>query len=129
MSVIPDSHADLLERPVFCHLATIRADGTPHVNPMWFLWDGEFLSFTTSTKRAKYRELSERPSAAVSINDPEAPYRYLELRGTVEHIEPDPEGEFFAVLADRYALPMDGPVGDAPTRVRIYLRPAHATFQ
>lgn len=129
MSVIPDSHADLLERPVFCHLATIRADGTPHVNPMWFLWDGEFLSFTTSTKRAKYRELSERPSAAVSINDPEAPYRYLELRGTVERIEPDPEGEFFAVLADRYALPMDGPVGDAPTRVRIYLRPAHATFQ
>ncbi|MEY9893828.1 PPOX class probable F420-dependent enzyme [Catenulispora sp. MAP12-49] len=129
MSVIPDSHADLLERPVFCHLATIRADGTPHVNPMWFLWDGEFLSFTTSTKRAKYRELSERPSAAVSINDPEAPYRYLELRGTVERIEPDPEGEFFAVLADRYALPMDGPVGDAPARVRIYLRPAHATFQ
>lgn len=129
MSVIPDSHADLLERPVFCHLATVRADGTPHVNPMWFLWDGEFLSFTTSTKRAKYRELSERPSAAVSINDPEAPYRYLELRGTVERIEPDPEGEFFAVLADRYALPMDGPVGDAPARVRIYLRPAHATFQ
>jgi PPOX class probable F420-dependent enzyme len=129
MSVIPESHADLLERPVFCHLATIRADGTPHVNPMWFLWDGEFLSFTTSTKRAKYRELSERPSAAVSINDPDAPYRYLELRGTVERIEPDPEGEFFAVLADRYALPMDGPVGDAPTRVRIYLRPAHATFQ
>ena len=129
MSVIPESHADLLERPVFCHLATIRADGTPHVNPMWFLWDGEFLSFTTSTKRAKYRELSERPNAAVSINDPDAPYRYLELRGTVERIEPDPEGEFFAVLADRYSLPMDGPVGDASTRVRIYLRPAHATFQ
>ena len=129
MSVIPESHTDLLERPVFCHLATIRADGTPHVNPMWFLWDGEFLSFTTSTKRAKYKELSERPGAAVSINDPDAPYRYLELRGTVERIEPDPEGDFFAVLADRYALAMDGPVGDAPTRVRIYLRPTHATFQ
>jgi PPOX class probable F420-dependent enzyme len=129
MSVIPESHADLLERPVFCHLATVRADGTPHVNPMWFLWDGEFLSFTTSSKRAKYKELKERPNAAVSINDPDAPYRYLELRGTVERIEPDPEGEFFAVLADRYSLKMDGPVGDAPYRVRIYLRPAHATFQ
>ena len=129
MSVIPASHADLLERPVFCHLATIRADGTPHVNPMWFLWDGEFLSFTTSTKRAKYKELSARPNAAVSINDPEAPYRYLELRGVVDRVESDPEGEFFAVLADRYSLPMDGPVGDAPTRVRIYLRPTHATFQ
>ena len=129
MSVIPESHADLLDRPVFCHLATVRADGTPHVNPMWFLWDGEFLSFTTSTKRAKYKELSERPHAAVSINDPDAPYRYLEVRGVIDRIEPDLEGEFFAVLADRYGLPMDGPVGDAPFRVRIYMRPTHTTLQ
>lgn len=129
MSVFPASHADLLERPVFCHLATIRADGTPHVNPMWFLWDGEHLSFTTTTNRAKYKELSARPNAAVSINDPEAPYRYLELRGTVDRIEPDPEGEFFAVLAKRYSLPLEGTVGDAARRVRVYLRPAYASFQ
>ncbi|MFJ4920163.1 pyridoxamine 5'-phosphate oxidase family protein [Streptomyces sp. NPDC088725] len=37
MSLIPDSHKDLLERPLFGHLATIRAaDGGPQVNPMWF---------------------------------------------------------------------------------------------
>jgi hypothetical protein len=34
MSVIPDSHRDLLERPLFAHLATIRPDGKPQVNPM-----------------------------------------------------------------------------------------------
>ena len=92
MSVIPESHADLVERPVFCHLATIRPDGTPHVNPMWFLWDGEFLSFTTTTNRSKYKELSARPDAAVSINDPDAPYRYLELRGTVRPHRAGPGG-------------------------------------
>ncbi|WP_034272940.1 PPOX class F420-dependent oxidoreductase [Actinospica robiniae] len=129
MSVIPGSHADLLERPLFCHLATLRADGTPHVNPMWFLWDGDCLSFTTSTRRAKYRELVDRPDAAVSINDPEAPYRYLEVRGRVERIEPDTTGEFFDVLAKRYGLATDGPVGDAPQRVRIFLRPTHTTSQ
>jgi Pyridoxamine 5'-phosphate oxidase len=36
MSVIPESHADLLTRPLFAHLATNRADGWPQVNPMWF---------------------------------------------------------------------------------------------
>jgi PPOX class probable F420-dependent enzyme len=129
MTLIPDTHTDLLDRPLFGHLATTRADGTPHVNPMWFLWDGEFLSFTTSTTRAKYKELVARPYAAISVNDPDAPYRYLEIRGTVERIEPDPSGEFFDVLAKRYGLPMDGPVGDAAVRVRIFLKPTHATFQ
>jgi PPOX class probable F420-dependent enzyme len=129
VSVIPQSHKDLLDRPLFCHLGTLRADGTPQVNPMWFLWDGELLSFTTSTTRAKHKNLTADPHAAISINDPEAPYRYLEIRGVVDHIDPDPEGEFFDVLAKRYNLAMDGTVGDAPTRVRVYIRPTHATFQ
>jgi hypothetical protein len=29
MSVIPDSHRDLLERPLHAHLATVRLDGPP----------------------------------------------------------------------------------------------------
>jgi hypothetical protein len=33
------------------------------------------------------------------------------------------------VLAKRYGLVMDGPLGDAPTRVRVFVRPTHATFQ
>ena len=129
MSVIPESHQDLLDRPLFCHLATIRPDGTPQVNPMWFIWDGEFLSFTTSTTRAKYKNVTGDSHVAVSVNDPGAPYRYLEIRGVVDHIERDPEGEFFDVLAKRYGLPMEGPVGDAPTRVRVYVKPTHATYQ
>jgi hypothetical protein len=36
----PESHADLLERPLFAHLATIRPDGSPQSSVMWFAWDG-----------------------------------------------------------------------------------------
>jgi len=40
MSVdLPESHADLLERPLFAHLATIRPDGSPQISVMWFAWD------------------------------------------------------------------------------------------
>jgi hypothetical protein len=46
---------DLLERPLFAHLATSREDGWPQVNPMWFAWDGTYLKLTGTTIRARPR--------------------------------------------------------------------------
>jgi len=71
----------------------------------------------------QYRNIQHEPRVAVSINDPDQPYRYLEIRGTVTAIEPDPTAAFFAVLAERYALAMDGPPGDAADRVVYVVRP------
>jgi hypothetical protein len=39
----PESHLDLLERPLFAHLATVANDGSPRVNPMWFAWDSQVV--------------------------------------------------------------------------------------
>ncbi|UGT41878.1 PPOX class F420-dependent oxidoreductase [Nocardia yamanashiensis] len=128
-AVIPDSHTDLLTRPLFAHLATLNPDGTPQVTPIWQVYDGEFIRFTTTTNRAKHRNTAADPNVAVSINDPDAPYRYLEVRGVIERIEPDPEGDFFDVLARRYGLPYDRPVPDHPRRVVLVMRPTHATYQ
>ncbi|GAA2898731.1 PPOX class F420-dependent oxidoreductase [Nonomuraea rubra] len=127
--MIPESHLDLLTRPLFAHLATIGPDGTPHVNPVWTIWDGEYLRFTTTTDRRKCRNVQRDPNVAVSINDPEQPYRYLEVRGVVERVEPDPSGDFFDVLATRYGLAYDRPVGDAERRVVIVVRPTRTTQQ
>jgi hypothetical protein len=66
---------------------------------------------------------------ALSINDPDQPYRYLEVRGTVERLDPDPEGAFFDVLAKRYGLEYEAPVGDAERRVVLVMRPTHFTSQ
>lgn len=41
--VTPESLADLRERPLYAHLATVRPDGAPQVNPTWFRFDGEYL--------------------------------------------------------------------------------------
>jgi len=129
MSVIPESHADLLARPLFAHLATIRPNGQPQVNPMWFAWDGEHLRFTNTTVRQKYKNVTEHPEVAVSINDPDQPYRYLEIRGTVERIEPDPKGEFFDTIAKRYGMVLDGPVSDAEYRVIYVVKPTSVSKQ
>jgi PPOX class probable F420-dependent enzyme len=120
---IPDELRDLLERPLIASLATVRSDGAPQVNPMWFAWDGEHLKFTHTTYRKKFRNLEHNPAVSVSIFDPDQPYRYVELRGTVERIDPDPAGAFYVELAERYASPLgtEAPP-DAADRVVLFVR-------
>lgn len=121
---IPEDYRDLLERPTFAHLATIRPDGTAQVNTMWFKWDGEFLYFTHISGRQKYRNVTANPSVAISIADPDDQYRHLEVRGTLERIDPDPAGDFFVELAKRYDAPFGtNPPSDAADRIVIVVRP------
>lgn len=124
---MPEHNADLLWRPLYAHLATVMPNGSPHVSPMWFSWDGEFIRFTHTIGRLKYRSIAENPEIAVSINDPQRPYHYIELRGTVERIDPDPEGTFFVELAKRYEAPFGtNPPPDAADRVVLVVCPSKA---
>lgn len=117
MSIIPEGHADLLERPLYCHLATVSAAGRLQANPMWFVWDGETLRFTHTNTRRKYRQLQENPYLAISIVDPDNPARYLEVRATVDSIDDDFTGSLYVELSQRYGRgdggfqrPVRGPV-------------------
>jgi PPOX class probable F420-dependent enzyme len=70
---------------------------------MWFDWDGELMRFAHTTKRQKYRNVQINPQVAMSVSDPDDPYRYLELRGDVVPIKPDPTATFFRKIAKRYS--------------------------
>ncbi|HEX8967436.1 MAG TPA: PPOX class F420-dependent oxidoreductase [Chloroflexota bacterium] len=100
----PESHLDLLERPLFAHFATVASDGSPRVNPMWFVWDdvAGVLKLTHTNQRHNFRYLQKNPRVALSITDPDNQYRYLQLRGQIEKIEPDPTGAFYQSLQQRY---------------------------
>jgi nitroimidazol reductase NimA-like FMN-containing flavoprotein (pyridoxamine 5'-phosphate oxidase superfamily) len=50
-------------------LATTRADGSPHVAPIWFLPDGDDVVFTTWHASVKGRNLARDPRAAISVDD------------------------------------------------------------
>ena len=125
--VIPEELRDLLERPVHAHLATVRPDGTPQVNPTWVRFDGTYLWLTTTRVRQKTRNWQLQPAVALSFMDPDKPWRYLEVRGRVERILPDPGGEEFLRLAQRYNMPQDGPPEDAADRIAVAIRPFHTT--
>lgn len=101
-SLIPDDKRYLLENPNFGVLGTIRPDNTVQASPMWFEFDGEKLRFTHTTKRQKFRNLQHNPSMALAVYDPDNPVRYLEVRGRLAEIVPDPTGAFYDHLHRRY---------------------------
>ncbi|BCB80994.1 PPOX class F420-dependent oxidoreductase [Phytohabitans flavus] len=118
----PETHADLLERPLFAHLATVRPDGSPQSSVMWFEWDGKRIRMTHTKTRQKFQNLNREPRIALSITDPEDGYRFLEVRGVVEAIEDDDaEAGFYKSLQYRYG--MDYPIKDAAVRVIMTIRP------
>jgi PPOX class probable F420-dependent enzyme len=114
---IPEDLTDLLERPLFGILGTIRPNDTVQVNPMWFQYDGEHIRFTHTTKRAKFRNLQHNPSMSLAVLDPDDPMRYLELRGRLVEVIPDPTGAFYVVLGKRYGNAQQEPPADSPDRV------------
>ncbi|HEY4388195.1 MAG TPA: PPOX class F420-dependent oxidoreductase [Ktedonobacteraceae bacterium] len=109
----------LLHSKALATLGTTGAKGEPQSSPMWFLWDGEYIKFTHTTTRQKYRNIKRDPRVAISIMDPDDPYIYAEFRGVVEKIEDDPTGAFYDELAVHYGSSERYP-GD--TRVIFYVK-------
>jgi PPOX class probable F420-dependent enzyme len=70
-------------------LATVRADGAPHIAPVWFLLDGDDLVFTTENVTVKAHDLLRDGRAAMCVDDEVAPYSHAVLWGHTE-ISTDP---------------------------------------
>jgi PPOX class probable F420-dependent enzyme len=64
-------------------LATISADGGPHVTPIWFVHDNGTLVFNTWHESAKARNLRRDPRASLVVDLEEPPYAFVIVRGTV----------------------------------------------
>lgn len=126
--VIPEAYLDLLDTTALAHIATLGPNGEPQNNPVWFDFDGERILFSQTRTRQKYRNLKREPRIALSIVDPENPYRYLEVRGTVDRVDEDPDLEFINAMAKKYLgleeYPYHQP-GDE--RIVLYVRPEHTT--
>jgi PPOX class probable F420-dependent enzyme len=127
-TLIPESHLDLLGSTALAHVATLGPRGEPQSSPVWFGWDGEFVLFSQTKTRQKYKNLGRKPRLALSIVDPENPLRYLEIRGVVDHIEEDPDLDFINSMSKKY-LGKDKYPNHRPgdERVVVFVRPEHTT--
>ncbi|GGL07517.1 hypothetical protein GCM10012284_47330 [Mangrovihabitans endophyticus] len=89
---------------------------------MWFAWDGELIRMTHTKARQKFRNLAAEPRVALSIADPDDPYRFLEVRGRLDGVvDDDADASFYRSLQERYGNVY--PITDADVRVIIAFRP------
>lgn len=102
MVTIPETHRDLVERPIVAVLATVNPDGTPQASPVWFDYVDGYIRVNSAKGRQKDRNMRERPYVSLVIVDPDNPYRYLEIRGRVVQITEEGAREHIDALARRY---------------------------
>lgn len=126
---IPDEFLDLFTKRSFAHVATIMPDGTPQVTPVWIDYDGEYILIDAAKGRRKNKNMEARPAVAISILDPDNPYRYLAVRGRVVEITDAPDYAHIDKLAQRYKG-VEHFTPNSPDEVRQIFKilPEHVTF-
>ena len=81
---IPDSHLDLVTRPIVGVLTTMAADGQPQSTLVWLDFDGECVRVNTTLERQKGRNLVADGKASVLVVDPLNTSRFIQIRGDME---------------------------------------------
>jgi PPOX class probable F420-dependent enzyme len=101
-TMIPETFQDLLQKKAFAHLATVMADGSPQVTPVWCDFDGTHIRINSAKGRVKDKNMRRRPQVALAIQDPDNPYRYLAVRGRVEEITEAEADAHIDALSKKY---------------------------
>jgi PPOX class probable F420-dependent enzyme len=102
MAAIPDEAKHLFEDKEMAHVATLNADGSPQVSPVWIALDGDLITFNTAEGRLKPKNLRRDGRVAISIADDENPYENVMVQGKVVELTNDGADDDIDALAKRY---------------------------
>jgi PPOX class probable F420-dependent enzyme len=87
-------------------VATVRADGRPHVAPVWFLLDGDCIVFSTGKGSVKGRNLRRDPRVSICVDSEAMPFVMVLIEGTATlSEEPAALLDWATRLASRYVGP------------------------
>jgi PPOX class probable F420-dependent enzyme len=117
-AAIPDQFKDLFSKVAFAHLATLMPDGSPQVTPVWCDFDGTRVRVNSAKGRVKDKNMRRNKNVALSLPDPENPYRYLAVQGEVVEITEDGADAHIDALAKKY-LGKDRYPNRSPGEVRV----------
>jgi PPOX class probable F420-dependent enzyme len=118
---IPEKYLDLTQKKAFAQFATLMPDGSPHVAPVWFDYDGKDILINSAKGRIKDQNVRRDPRVALDIVDPDNPYRHLSIRGRVVDITEKGADEHIDKLAKKY-IGQDKYSNRAPGEVRVLYR-------
>jgi PPOX class probable F420-dependent enzyme len=129
MAAIPEDAIHLLEGTHLAHVATINADGSPQVTPVWVDHDGDTVMINTARGRLKDRNLARDPRVSISIVDAANPYQPLLIQGRAVEITEEGADDHIDRLAKRYlgedVYPFRGP---GEVRLLVRIEPDRASY-
>lgn len=100
--MLTDEQKSFFQKPNFGHLATLNADGSPQVTPVWIDVDDEHILINTAKDRKKVRNVERDPRVAVEVPDQENPYSMLSVNGEVVEITEQGADKHIDELSMRY---------------------------
>ena len=62
-------------------LAVVRADGSPHVAPVWVDLDGDEIVFMTSAETVKGKAILRDPRVSLCWDDERPPFSFVTIAG------------------------------------------------
>ena len=125
---LPDEVKALLDGPNFAHLATLRKDGSPQVDPVWVGREGDRILVGTGEGTVKAKNSRRDPRVGLSIVGFRNPYDEAMIRGRIVERRPDPDLEVMDEISRKYTgkeFPWRGSEG----RVVLVIEPDHVTVQ
>ena len=99
---IHESHAHILESKALLYLALTQKDGSPQVSPVWFDTEDGLIRINSAKGRLKDKIMRARPAVAAAIVDPENPFTWIQIRGSVVEITEEGADAHIDKLANKY---------------------------
>jgi PPOX class probable F420-dependent enzyme len=125
MAELSDKARKLFEDPNFLFVATINADGSPQVTPVWTALDNGHITFNTAIGRVKERNMRRDPRVGLSITAKDNPMDKVDVAGrVVDFIEGDEAFAQIDDLAEKYIGQRPYPwLQEGEKRVKIVIEP------
>ena len=83
-------------------MTTLMPDGTPQVTPVWIDYKNGKVLVNSAKGRVKVRNMKEGSPVAISITDPDNPYRYVQIRGKVTRVTEEGAAKHIDAMAKKY---------------------------
>ncbi len=100
--MIPASHQDLLDKPLYAVVTTMMPDGQPQSTVVWVDADEHYVRINSAQGRQKDKNIQNNPKVTVVILDPQNAFRWLEVRGVVEEATTEGAVDHINALSVKY---------------------------
>ncbi|HEX4435283.1 MAG TPA: PPOX class F420-dependent oxidoreductase [Solirubrobacteraceae bacterium] len=121
---------ELLKAKNFCHVSTLRSDGSVHTAPVWVDVQDGLPVLNTAEGRVWPKNLERDPRVTLTIQNLENPYEYLEIRGKVAERTHEGADAHIDAMAKKYMDADEYPLRQpGEQRVIIRVEPEHVAVR